>query len=220
MITPTAGPAITQFKHPLAFKGVRDVMMDNQDAKRALRKHAAQIRQQAFEASAPAAAAALASKADFICDQFAPKSVAAYWPIKSEIDPIPLAQALMARACAIGLPITPQEGLPLAFHQWHDGEALEEGPYGTKQPAAAAPQLMPDLILAPLLAFDEAGWRLGYGGGFYDRTLADLEAKGHHAQIIGLAFDEQQVDAVPIGAYDKPLSAILTPTRFIKAQTN
>ena len=75
-------------------------------------------------------------------------------------------------------------------------------------------------LFAPLLAFDEAGWRLGYGGGFYDRTLADLEAKGHHAQIIGLAFDEQQVDAVPIGAYDKPLSAILTPTRFIKAQTN
>lgn len=195
-------------------------MMDNQDAKRALRKQAAQTRRQAYEATAPAAATALADKADFLCAQFSPQTVAAYWPIKSEIDPIPLAQALMVQGIAIGLPITPQEGLPLAFHHWQEGEALEDGPYGTKQPAASAPQLLPDLILAPLLAFDVAGWRLGYGGGFYDRTLADLEAKGHQAHIIGVAFDEQQVDAVPIGVYDKPLSAILTPTRFIKVQAD
>jgi len=66
------------------------------------------------------------------------------------------------------------------------------------------------------LAFDADCWRLGYGGGFYDRTLAALEAKGHKAHVIGIAYDEQQVEQVPKGLYDRALSAILTPSRFIK----
>ena len=72
------------------------------------------------------------------------------------------------------------------------------------------------MILAPLLAFDADCWRLGYGGGFYDRTLAALEAQGHSAYVIGIAYDEQQVEQVPTGQYDRALSAILTPSRLIR----
>ena len=185
------------------------------NAKQNLRKTNAQIRKNA-QIKHPNAPQICAEKADDVAALFAPKIIAAYWPIRTELDPIPLLKSLMAKGMVACLPVTPQEGQPLSFHQW-DGQAeLEEGPYGTKQPSPSLPQIDPDLILAPLLAFDADCWRLGYGGGFYDRTLAALEAKGHKAHVIGIAYDEQQVEQVPKGLYDRALSAILTPSRFIK----
>jgi len=185
------------------------------NAKQNLRKTNAQIRKNA-QIKHPDAPQICAEKADDIAALFAPKIIAAYWPIRTELDPIPLLKSLMAKGMLACLPVTPQEGQPLSFHQW-DGQAeLEEGPYGTKQPSPSLPQIDPDLILAPLLAFDADCWRLGYGGGFYDRTLAALEAKGHKAHVIGIAYDEQQVEKVPTDIYDKALSAILTPTRLLR----
>ena len=184
-------------------------------AKQTLRKTAAQNRKDA-KLSHPNAAENCADYADEIMALYAPSMVAAYWPIRTELDPIPLLQAIMRLGADACLPVTPAEGQPLRFHQWDGQAALEEGPYGTKQPSSSLPVVSPDVILAPLLAFDADCWRLGYGGGFYDRTLAALEAKGHEAHVIGIAYDEQQVGQVPIGKYDRALSAILTPTRLIK----
>ena len=169
------------------------------------------LRKQAFDAM-PDAPMQIAQHAPILQKRYAPNIIAAFWPIRTEIDPIPV----MARLCQAGamssLPVTPEEGKPLTFHQWDIGAPLADGPYHTKEPFGDAPIVIPDLILAPLLAFDAGCWRLGYGGGFYDRTIATLEAAGHQPHVVGIAFDESQVDHVPTGPYDKALSAILTPS--------
>ena len=109
--------------------------------------------------------------------------------------------------------IDPARGATLTFHEWQDSEALIDGPYNTKEPQPKAPIMIPDMINAPLLAYDAQYWRLGYGGGFYDRTLlAKLEQLDHQVKVIGIAFDESEVETVPIGAYDKQLDGILTPS--------
>ena len=181
------------------------------DTKKALRKQASMARKQAFDAM-PDAADRIASFASHLHDRFSPSIIAAYWPIRTEIDPIPLLHALSQQGAKTCLPSTPQEGLPLTFHEWRDGDALIDGPYNTKEPQPKAPIIIPDMILAPLLAYDAQYWRLGYGGGFYDRTLAKLEQLGHQVKVIGIAFDESEVEMVPIGAYDKQLDGILTPS--------
>ncbi len=181
------------------------------DEKKALRQQAAQTRKDAY-AAWPNASQMIASYAPILHDRFAPKLVAAYWPIRTEIDPIPLLSALCDLGGKSCLPATPQEGHPLRFYEWAQGDALIDGPYNTKEPAGTGPGVKPDLILAPLLAFDDHCWRLGYGGGFYDRTIAALSAANHRAYIVGVAFDESCVAKVPIGPFDKQLSAILTPS--------
>ena len=133
-----------------------------------------------------------------------------------EIDPRPLLQALKKEGHRLCLPSTPQEGLPLRFHGWSgDADALVEGPYGTRQPDPTLPEILPDLVLAPLLAFDKDCWRLGYGGGFYDRTLAAFDDLNHEVKIIGLAYAQQLVETVPIGAYDRQLDGVLTETGLV-----
>ena len=181
------------------------------DEKQQLRKQAAQKRHLVQQAH-PHASDDIAAFAEVLIRRYQPQIVAAYWPIRTEIDPIPLLSALSARGAKTCLPVTPAEGLPLQFHHWQIGTKLADGPYQTKQPFDDAPVLVPDLILAPLLAFDKGCWRLGYGGGFYDRTIAALEQGGHAVSLVGIAFDESEVEQVPTGPYDKALSAILTPS--------
>jgi 5-formyltetrahydrofolate cyclo-ligase len=132
--------------------------------------------------------------------------VAGFWPIGGEIDIRPLLHALHDGGHALALPVTPQRGQPLRFRAWRPGDALLRGPFGTSEPGPAAPPLVPDWLLVPLLAFDRAGRRLGYGGGYYDRTLAALPG----ATAIGVAFACQEVDEVPAGPEDARLSAIAT----------
>ena len=123
--------------------------------------------------------------------------VAGFWPMGSEIDIRPLLQALAARGHALALPVTPRRGQPLAFHRWGWGDPLVAGPFGTRQPASAE-AVQPDLLLVPLLAFDRAGRRLGYGGGYYDRTLAALP----DATALGVAYAAQEMPEVPAGPED------------------
>jgi 5-formyltetrahydrofolate cyclo-ligase len=138
--------------------------------------------------------------------------IAGFWPIGDEIDPRPLLRALTALGHAIALPITPRLGLPLPFHRWQWGDPLIPGRMGLMEPAATAERLTPDWLLVPLLAFDRRGYRLGYGGGYYDRTLALLP----QAMTIGLAFGVQEVDTVPIGPHDQPLGLIATDREIIR----
>ena len=185
--------------------------LDPAEAKVACRKLAAQNRNH-LATNEAAAAAKLAMHAECLIDRFGKGIYAAYFPIRSELSPLDLLARLVDLGCATALPVTPAEGQPLRFHRWAVGGRLDDGPYDTKQPPADQPFCRPDVILAPMLAFDSAGWRLGYGGGFYDRTLAVLRGAGHHLSVIGIAYDGQKLDNIPVGPYDMPLDAVLCPT--------
>jgi 5-formyltetrahydrofolate cyclo-ligase len=130
--------------------------------------------------------------------------VSGFWPLEGEIDIRPLLGALHARGHMIVLPVTPPRGRPLTFRVWHPGMQLLAERFGTLRPIGEERQ--PDYLLVPLLAFDRAGRRLGYGGGYYDRTLAALPG----ATAIGCAFAAQEVDEVPVADYDARLHAVAT----------
>lgn len=139
--------------------------------------------------------------------------IAGFWPMGPELDVRPLLHALHERGHTLALPRTPPRGQALRFHAWAPGDALEPGPMGTSQPAAARPEVTPGFILVPLLAFDRRGGRLGYGGGYYDRTLPVFPA----AFRLGIAFAAQEVDEVPMDPHDIPLHAIATEAGVIRA---
>ena len=190
--------------------GLSKANLDPAEAKAACRKLAAQNRNH-LATSETDAAAFLATHAERLIDGFGKGTYAAYFPIRSELSPLNLLARLADLGCATALPVTPAEGQPLPFYRWAVGDQLDDGPYGTKQPPPDQPLCRPDVILAPMLAFDYAGWRLGYGGGFYDRTLAVLRGAGHHLTVIGIAYEGQRLDKIPVGPYDMPLDAVLCP---------
>ena len=127
-----------------------------------------------------------------------------------EIDIRPLLHALHDHGHPIALPVTPRRGQSLTFRRWQPGDVLVQERFGTMCPTGEV--LVPDMLLIPLLAFDAAGGRLGYGGGFYDRTLAGLANRYR----LGCGFAVQQVDAVPVGPYDMRLDAVATENGIIR----
>ncbi len=138
-------------------------------------------------------------------------TISGFWPMAGEIDLRPLLTALHGRGHAILLPETPPLGQPLMFRHWQPGAAMIGERFGTCRPDG--PPGVPDLLFVPLLAFDRSGRRLGYGGGYYDRTLDRLP----RAIAIGAAFAAQELDAVPAEAHDVVLHAVATErgiTRF------
>jgi 5-formyltetrahydrofolate cyclo-ligase len=160
-------------------------------------------------AAGPQAAEALAR--NFPSELLRPVVVAAYHPFRNEIDP----GLLLDRFCAAGatpaLPVTPPQGSDegLTFRIWRDGATLRPGHFAVHEPHPDEPVVDPDVVLAPLLAFDAAGNRLGYGAGHFDRTIADLRAR-KSILYIGLAYAGQEVAALPSEAHDQRLDAILT----------
>jgi len=136
--------------------------------------------------------------------------VAGVWPLREEIDLRCLMHALHERGNRVVLPVTPRRGEPLSFRRWRPGDVLVPERFGTMRPTGEA--LAPDFLLIPLLAFDAAGGRLGYGGGFYDRTLAGLPGRFR----LGCGFAAQQVDAVPVGPYDMRLDAVATELGIVR----
>jgi 5-formyltetrahydrofolate cyclo-ligase len=140
-----------------------------------------------------------------------PAIVSSFYAMGSEIDPGALEARLRGKGHRIALPVMVGRGKPLTFRLWRQGDPLVERMWGIHEPAAGAPEVDPDILLVPLLAFDDSGWRLGYGAGFYDRTLRELRAR-KPVLAVGFAFDEQRVDAVPHLDYDEPLDWVVTPT--------
>lgn len=140
--------------------------------------------------------------------------VSAFWPMGSEVDLRPAMARLHERGHRVALPVVVAAGRPLLFRAWHPAAVLQPAGFGTQIPPADAPELDPQVLLVPLLAFDRAGYRLGYGGGFYDRTLVRLRAAGP-CTAIGVAYAAQEVAEVPRDATDARLDAIVTELEMV-----
>jgi 5-formyltetrahydrofolate cyclo-ligase len=123
----------------------------------------------------------------------------------------PLLRRLHGEGHTLAMPVMQGKDLPLIFRAWAPGDAMDKAVWGIAEPKADKPALEPDVVLVPLLAFDAAGWRLGYGGGYYDRTLRGLRAR-KTVIAAGIAYDESQVDAVPHLDYDERLDWVLRPS--------
>lgn len=153
--------------------------------------------------------------------------LAGYWPMDTqkggdakkggtdEMDVRPAMVALHRIGVLQSLPEVVSKDRPLRFRAWAPDEALTEGPHGTFHPLLQAPLLRPDVVLVPLLAFDKRGYRLGWGGGYYDRTLQLLRKTGD-VTAIGVAYSAQEVDLVPTDDYDQPMDWIITEKQALK----
>jgi 5-formyltetrahydrofolate cyclo-ligase len=135
--------------------------------------------------------------------------VAGYSPIRSEIDPTPLMRTVAAQGARLALPAVTARGKSLAFRAWSPEDKLTLGPLGILEPSPAAAELVPDIVLVPLAAFDRAGHRIGYGAGHYDFTLAHLR-KAKTIVAIGLAFAVQEIKTIPMQPHDVALDYVLT----------
>lgn len=144
--------------------------------------------------------------------------IAGYWPINSEVDIRPLLQRL-SESHTIVLPVTPRDRLRLSFRRWTPDAAMEAGPFGTQHPVGelsdGADPLVPDVVLVPLLAFTRQGDRLGYGGGYYDATLAGLKTEKPSLRSVGVAYAGQMVKVLPTEKTDMQLDHILTENGLI-----
>jgi len=141
-------------------------------------------------------------------------SIAAYAAIGSEISCDGLMVALDAAGYRLALPVVASEDKPLIFRHWRPGFALEAGDHATRQPDRDAGEVMPEVVVTPLLAFDRTGTRMGMGKGYYDRTLEGLRAKGT-CLAIGLAFAAQEANHLPRDSFDQPLDWVVTEKEVI-----
>lgn len=140
--------------------------------------------------------------------------VSGFRPIRTEIDPTAAMTALHAAGAGLCVPVIEAKGAPLRFREWTPGTAMERGAFGAEIPASGA-WLEPEILIVPLLGWDRAGRRLGYGGGFYDRTLARLRLKGP-ARAIGFAYAAQELPAIPAGPEDERLDAVATESESLE----
>jgi 5-formyltetrahydrofolate cyclo-ligase len=169
--------------------------------KKAARAAAFAARKRAFEAGQGQAA-------EILADYLAPhrgKVLAGYMPMRTEIDPLP---AMAAHQGVVCVPVIMGAGQALRFREWSPGCAMEPGEFGALIPAEGA-WVVPEVLIVPLVGFDARGFRLGYGGGFYDRTLESLRARGP-VLAIGFAFDGQEMAEVPIEPTDQKLDVMVT----------
>ncbi len=183
--------------------------MNGLDAqKAAARKAAFARRKAAFDTRMPGAAGRLSE----VLAGYRGVPLAGYMPIRTEIDPLP-AMAEAAAHGPVGVPVISAAGQPLRFSRWEPDMALKDGPFGAQIPEKDD-FFDPEILIVPLVAFDGAGGRLGYGGGFYDRTLEGLRDR-RATLAIGFAFDAQEVEALPLEPTDQPLNMVVTESRVL-----
>lgn len=142
-----------------------------------------------------------------------------YIPIKHEANPLPIMEFLHNKGSHICLPVVVQKASPLIFREYIPNKTeLVKGNYGTLNPTDSVKEIIPSVLIVPMLAFDRKGYRLGFGGGFYDRTIAKLKQTNNNIICIGLAFDGQQIDNIPQDEFDQKLNWIITEKEIIKAK--
>ena len=171
------------------------------NVKDAARTAAYAVRKEAFARGQGQAAEILA---DYLA-QHAGKVLSGYMPMRTEIDPLP---AMAAHQGVVGVPIIPGKAVPLRFREWTPGCELVAGAFGAMIPASGV-TVEPEVLIVPLLTFDARGYRLGYGGGYYDHTLEMLRAR-RPTLAVGFAFAAQEVDEVPTEPTDQRLDAVVT----------
>ena len=180
----------------------------------------AELRRQALACRDALPAAERAQAAETIAARAFPIAVApgatvsGFMPMKSEINPLPLMRRLAEQGARFALPVVAGQGQPLIMRAWVFGAPLTAGVWGIREPEATAPEVEPDILIVPLLAFDRAGHRIGYGAGYYDRTIAALRAR-RPVVAIGVAFGAQEIAAVPATPHDVPLDLVLTEREVI-----
>ncbi len=183
--------------------------MDIAEVKRKARTAASKRRAEAHESLKDVAGAALAERGLPPGLSITTGIVSGFIPYKSEITTIPLMNRLRREGWRTALPVVIAAGEPLVFRAWEPGSPLVPGVWDIPIPPETAEEVLPDVLLVPMLAFDRMGFRLGYGGGFYDRSLEKLRAlKKVHA--VGVAYHGQMVDEVPRGPHDAPLDYVMT----------
>ena len=186
------------------------------EQKRALRAWAKSQRANYTAAQKAQAAGAIADLGlGFLPAHSATAVVSGFAPLADEFRLWPLLRRLAGEGVPLALPALQGKGNPLLFRAWRPGDETAPGVWGIAEPTPDKPSVEPDILLVPLLAFDLAGWRLGYGGGFYDRTLRRLRAD-KPVLAVGIAYTEQRVDAVPHLDYDERLDWVLTPSGPIR----
>ncbi len=140
--------------------------------------------------------------------------VSGFSALKSEINPVPLMRKLADQGARLALPVVAGRGKPLIMRAWSFGAPLVSGVWGIREPPPEAPEVAPDILLVPLLAFDRTGNRIGYGAGYYDMTIAALRAK-KPVITVGIAYAAQEIDAVPVTPRDARLDLVLTEREAI-----
>jgi len=182
------------------------------DDKQKLRKTAGELRDQLAHVYGYGAAAKAAEHGlTYLSVLPKDRVIALYSAMNSELDPCFLANDLIRKGYTLALPVVGNKDTPLTFRRWAPGDPMEKGVYGTVHPSAEAPEVTPDVIITPLLAFTQTGYRMGYGGGFYDRTLVGLPT----TKSIGFAFMGQMVDAMPIEPHDMSVEAVITENGIV-----
>ena len=183
--------------------------MDIAEVKRKARTAASKRRAEAHEILKDTAGLAMAKRGLPAGLDLAAGIVSGFIPYKSEITTVPMLNRLHRDGWQTCLPIVIAQEEPLIFRAWAPGDPLVPGAWDIPVPVDSAPEVLPDVLLVPMLAFDRKGFRLGYGGGFYDRTLEKLrELK--KVVAIGVAYHAQMVDEVPVGIHDAPLDYVMT----------
>jgi 5-formyltetrahydrofolate cyclo-ligase len=189
------------------------------ELKTTMRRHALARRdlvtpQEAHDAAISMRALALALVEKLSTGGSAPV-VSIYWPIRSELNTRSLIEALCERGFKVGLPIMLAVKRPLVFRAFTPGDELAKGPFGLSEPSSDKAPVEPDIVFAPLAAFDRNGYRLGYGGGLYDATLNAMRAK-RPVTAIGVAYALQEADVIPTEPHDQKLDFIVTERETIR----
>lgn len=188
--------------------------------KHAARERALAARAGAHRAADPAHGESLWANLQAVVSQAEPGwVVSGYWSMRNEVDLGPVLERLVAAGFDCALPVVQGRSKPLVFRRWRPGDALAEAPFGLREPLDTATEVSPRILLVPLLAFDRMGRRLGYGGGYYDRTLSGLRSGGA-ATAVGIAFAAQELAEVPAGPGDERLDWIVTEREAIRADWN
>jgi 5-formyltetrahydrofolate cyclo-ligase len=183
------------------------------DPKAALRREA-MARRDAVPADARKAAAEAIAARKFPLAVAPGTIVSGFMSLKTEINPLPLMRTLAEAGAQLALPVVVGRGKPLIMRAWHWGEPLIEGVWGIREPKPEAAEVEPDILLVPLLAFDRAGHRIGYGAGYYDLTMTGLRAR-KAITAVGVAFADQEIPVVPATPHDARLDLVLTEREVI-----
>ncbi len=195
-------------------------MIDINSSKFKLRNKFFELRKNISSEHALYVSQKIENKAEEIVKIFKPKVIAGFYPFKNEVNTLPLLRKLFSLGCKICMPVTPNNNKPLKFKEWHPNLILQKGRFGILEPPKTSRTIQPDLLLVPLLAYDKFGNRLGYGGGFYDRTLKELLIINKHTTSIGLAFEIQKCNKLPKNSFDVPLNSILNEKGFLHFKNN